>query len=376
MIVRAHLSVVVALLALALGGAACNSSDTQQPRDAGPAESAKPKSKLSQEMEAAAASSAAASAQGQGPPPNGVFAPGAADEAQPAGAPPKVTVIKAGDEPKIRLAVDVLEPGTKLVLVVDKQLIQGPLPTMDYTLEVVEDKKDDKDKGGKAKAGASAQPAPSAPAGGRPILLKVKKAELDSKQPGKLPEGAAKVIAKLSGSRITAVLTPAGSLAGVELRVPDEAKDVAPVATALVEALELFFSPMPSEPVGVGGSWIASDRTRINGMPLVRYRVTTLQKVEGDEVSLGVEVRLYATDPDSVPDGVPSGRGVQMLAFNSFGKAQYSRKRASLVPLAGETSVPLVMALGQGGQPIQRGQLKSQVEAEIHVVAEEPKEKK
>jgi len=219
--------------------------------------------------------------------PNGVFAPGAADEAQPAGAPPKVTVIKAGDEPKIRLAVDVLEPGTKLVLVVDKQLIQGPLPTMDYTLEVVEDKKDDKDKGGKAKAGASAQPAPSAPAGGRPILLKVKKAELDSKQPGKLPEGAAKVIAKLSGSRITAVLTPAGSLAGVELRVPDEAKDVAPVATALVEALELFFSPMPSEPVGVGGSWIASDRTRINAFAVTLEPKGGLPQPSGQMYLLG-----------------------------------------------------------------------------------------
>ncbi len=362
MIARSHLPLFAALAL-----AACNSSDSQAKKEAAPAESAKPKSKLSQQMEAAAAASATASSPQGGPPPNGVFAPGMADETQPPAAPPKVTVVKAGDDPKVKLSAEPPAPGSKFLVVVEQQTSQGVLPTMDYTLEVAGDKDDDKDKGKGAKPAASAEPA-GAGVPGKPIVFKIKKASLDEKQPGKIPDELAKLIPKLEGSRVGATVTAAGSLADVKLRVSDDGKRIAPIAATMTEALGMFFSPLPSEPVGSGASWIASDRTVLNGIPLVRYRVTTLQKLQGDDATLAVEVRLYAVSSEAVAPGVPDG--LETVGLSSLGNAVYARKVASPLPLDGQLKLPMIMVLGQGGQPVQGGQLQTKLAAEAHALAD------
>jgi hypothetical protein len=349
--------------------AACHDGEAQKDQPAKSAESAKPRSKLEQAVQAAADTSASALSQGQGPPPNGVFGPGQADQVQPPGAPLKVTVVTAGDDPKVTLGTELPAAGSKFVVVVDKQMAPGgSLPKMNYTVLVV--RPDAQDTAATPAAAASAKAAPSAdPALGRPIVFKIAKAELDREQPGRLPPDAAKLIAKLSGSKVTATVTAAGALTLVQAQVPNEAKDVAQVFFAMVEALELFFSPVPGESVGVGASWIVSDRTQLGGMPLIRYRVTKLNKVSADEVALAIEVRHYAVDGSSVPDGLPDG--VQTVGFNSFGKASYGRKRDNLLPLEGEVLLPVVMAFGQAGAPGPVAQLKTQLEARLKPIAAE-----
>ncbi len=335
-------------LALALvAAAACNSE--QPKKDAAPIESQKPRSKLDQAMQAAAAASAAPAASA-GPPPNGVFPPGRADQEQPPSAPPKVTLIKAGDDPKVTLAADMLAPGSEIVIVVDQTMQpRGTLPTMDWTLKVAGEKDGDT-KGAKPASSAAASAAPIMATGPHPIVFEVKRAALDEKQPGQLPEGADKVIAKLVGTKLTATLTAQGSLANVTLDVPKDARDVGHIAQAMGDALELMFPPLPVDPVGVGASWIAADRTRIGGMPLVRYRVTTLQKIDRDEAQLAVDLRHYAAGPDALPAGLPND-GVEMIGLESKGKSIFVRKVASLAPIDGETALQLRCVFGRGGQP-------------------------
>jgi hypothetical protein len=337
-----------------LAAAACNSE--QAKKDAAPVESAKPKSKLDQAMQAAAAASAnAAAAASAGPPPNGVFPPGRADQEQPPNAPPKITVMKTGNDPKVTLGAD-LAPGTEITVVVDKtKQPGGTMPTMDWTLKVVgADGKGD-DKAAKAAPSAAPSASPLMAQGPHPVVFEVKKVALDEKQPGQLPEGAAKILAKLVGSKVSATLTAQGSLADVKLDVPKDAREVAPIGQAMAEALELFFPPLPAEPVGAGASWIASDRTRFSGMPLVRYRVATVQKLGAEEVQLMVDLRHYATAPDALPPGMPEG--VDMIALESKGKAVYIRKLQSLAPTDGETALNLQVVFGRDGQAGQGAQM-------------------
>jgi hypothetical protein len=359
--------------ALFLTATHCKGNESQDKRDAGAAESAKPKSKLEQAVHAAASASAA-SAQGQGPPQNGVFAPGKADEEQPPGQPPKVTLVEAGADPKIKLTTDGLAPGSRFLLSVSEQTSQGPLPSLDYVLEVAapDDEKDKANQPAKAAptAQASATPAPKATVPGRPIAFKVRKAELGSEQPGKIPEELSKLITKIPGAKVSAVLTSSGSLADLTFDVPEAAKKGTPLVAAMTEALGYFFSPVPSDAVGVGASWIASDRAQMNGISLVRYRVTKIEKILGDKVVLQVTAKQYATGPDAVP----GPKGLQALLVSSPGKAAYARTADSLVPLEGEIEVPLQLVLGQNGQP--GAQLKLQLDAEVRPAPEEKKEKK
>ena len=340
-----------AALALVTLGTACDSADKKTKSDAPAASSAKPKSKLEQEIAAAGASSAGPSApdQGKGPPATGVFAAGLGDVEQPSGAPPKLTMVSVGSEPKLVLSSKGLAAGTRLAVSVNATAFQGPLPAMLYTLEVAGDD-------------APAKPdAKAAPDAGRTLVLNVKKAEIDPKWPGKLQEGAGKLLARLTGSKLTATLTPEGSLAELKVVASKDAKEIEYILEALAQSLGFVFLPVPKESVGTGASWLVADRTRIHGMELIRYRAATVQKLQGDDLVIGVDVRHYAPSAAALPEGLPAG--VETLRLESFGQATFARKASDSTPLVAKFGWPIDIVIGKGGQ--RAGKLHAEVQVEL-----------
>ncbi|MBM4376477.1 MAG: hypothetical protein FJ095_15455 [Deltaproteobacteria bacterium] len=352
---RLPLALTVAVASL---GTACDGGDKKSKSDATTADSAKPKTNLEKAIQGAAAASAAASSQGQGPPQNGVFAPGAADAEQAASAPPKLTMVRTGDGPKVTLERTPPQPGSKFVASVTATAFLGPLPGMIYELEVGGGKAD-----AKAKAAAKAD-ATSDDAGERRVVIKIKSAKLDPKWPGKLQEGGEKLLAKLAGGTISGVLGDDGGLRGPRLEVGKDATEVAPIAEPLLEMLDVLFVPLPAEPVSSGASWLVADRARLGGIDVVRYRAATLQKLEGDVVVLGVDVRHYAASSASVPEGLPSG--VEALRLESFAQATLTRRLADSTSLGAKLSLPVDLVIGKGGNPA--GQLRSELRAVLEPV--------
>lgn len=339
---RLSLALVVALASLGLG---CDGADKKTKSEAAPADSAKPKTKLEKALEAAAAASATASAQGQGPPANGVFAPGAADAEQAASAPPKLTMVKTGDGPKVTLAPAGLPSGARFGVNVTATAFRGPLPAMVYALQVADDK-------AKAEGGAPAE---------RPFVIKVKKASVDPKWPGKLQEGGEKLVAKLTGATVSGVIAANGGLRQLKLEVPKDAAEIAPIAEPLVETLDFLFVPVPAEPIAAGTSWLVADRARVAGIDVVRYRAATFQKLDGEVATLSIDVRHYAASGASVPEGLPPG--VEALRAESFGQATLARSLGDATPAAAKLSYPFDLVVGKGGTPA--GQLRAEVRAEI-----------
>jgi hypothetical protein len=349
---RLSLALTVALASL---GIACDGGDKKSKSEATSADSAKPKTNLEKAIQGAAAASAAASSQGQGPPPNGVFAPGAADAEQPASAPPKLTMVRSGDGPKVTLERTPPTPGSSFLVTVTATAFRGPLPGMIYELEVGGGKSD-------AKAKAAAKTDESSE---RRVLIKIKNVKVDPKWPGKLQEGGEKLIAKLAGGTISGVLGEDGGLRGPRIEVGKDATEIAPIAEPLLETLELLFVPLPVEPVAAGASWLVADRARLGGIDAVRYRAATLQKVEGDVVVLGVDVRHYAASAASVPEGLPAG--VEALRLESFAQATLTRRLADSTSLGAKLSLPVDLVVGKGGNPA--GQLRSELRAELQPIA-------
>jgi hypothetical protein len=347
---KLHLVTALAVLAL---GTACD-GEKKAKSDAPAAESAKPKTKLEKALEAAAAASATPSAERQGPPQTGVFTKAASDAEQPAGAPAKLTMVKQGDGPKVALAASGLAAGTQLTLNVAANVFQGPLPGMVYVVEVAGD-----DAKAKAKEDGDAEASPVA--GGRMLTLKVKKAEVDPKWPGKLQDGGEKVLAKLAGSKLVTTLDARGGFTDVKVEVGKDVKGAAYIVEAMAQALAFVFVPLPSEPVAEGASWLVSDRTRIAGLELVRYRAVTLQKVVGDDVVLGIDVRHYGPSPEVVPEGLPAG--AEMMGVESFGQATVTRKIGDVTPLGAKLGYPIDVIIGKGGQPA--GKFRADVKAEL-----------
>ncbi len=360
----------IGLVACAL--TACDGGDAKK-KDAAAsataaADGAQPKSRLTQAIASAAANDkpGAGATAGEGPPPAGVFGPGEADLAHGPLAPPKVTLLGAGAEPRVTFASRLEGEGPHTIVVVSSKSTPGkPGPPMEFTVEL----QFPKDRDAKVLVPATEPMPTSAPTalpehvatGPRPIGFKVRKVGIAID--GALPKDVLKEIEKLVGTKISATLTDAGSLTEPKIDIPADGRALAAMAEALYEALDLFFSPMPREPIGVGASWMASDRARQSGVPVVRYRVTTLAKLEAGQAHLSVDVRQYAADATTVPKGAPDG--AQNMAFESFGKATYARSPSSLTPTAGELGVPVALQLANPSAPGRAGILKTELTAQV-----------
>lgn len=290
--------------------------------------------KLAAAVKSAAVAEAPAAVE-DGPPPNGVFAPGAADKAHAPGAPVDITVIAKGGEPRqeLRPQLDMAKGGTMKV-VMSRAIPGGMLPPVVFTLAV---------KTGDIEEGAEPD--------SRPISFTVKSAKPGELEPGqKNAPDIDKMLETLVGTKIETSVSKRGELGQEKLVVGEKVKSPMDLfAAGLSDVLGLFFSPMPAEPVGVGASWIAHDRTQYAGMNVVRYRVTKLEKKEGDQMAFSVDVRMYAIDDKQQPD-IAQGEAV-LMAFQATGKGAYTVAGDSLLPTSGQLQVPVVAQLASPQQP-------------------------
>src|SRR5829696_7643401 len=125
------LPIVGAAFVVSLAFAACNKSEETKSSDDGDAGADEKKVALDPELaQAMAAASVGAPARGQpqadgGPPPNGMFAPGAADKEAAKGSAPRVVLGSEGSDPKVSLSPARPDPGKKLSGKVQVSVQQG-----------------------------------------------------------------------------------------------------------------------------------------------------------------------------------------------------------------------------------------------------------
>ncbi len=343
-------------MALHVGAMGCDDASKTAVRDAGTADAQPNEAVMDKNIvnavQSARAQSSGTAAVVDGPPANGVFEPGKADLAHPPGAPIKVTLYEKGSEPRVlvRPKLDLDKPQI-ITVTVTNRMGQQVRPNVDYTLSVAV-------KSPKADKGEDDKPAePPADAGAaasveRTISFTLKKVVPSRQQPGQLPPSLEKAIAQLEGSRITAKLAVDGSIRDEQVKLADKADPaLGELVSPLIEVLGLFFSPWPDEPVGEGGYWIATDRTTLSGMSVVRYRITKVEKLEGNQAAFSLDLRLWAAGPGSVPLGTPPA--FKTLSFNAVGKAAWVRNVGELLPIAGQIKAPITVQLSNPEQPQQ-----------------------
>ncbi|RYE83521.1 MAG: hypothetical protein EOO75_19225, partial [Myxococcales bacterium] len=202
-----------------------------------------------------------AQAQADGPPASGVFAPGAADKVMARGAPVKVELVSDGAEPRVALVSSAASwKGGATVGVAVRLGQRNALPTLDLSVALGPDKKKD-DKGA---AGAPAAPA------GLVLLGDVTAVKLGAEQPGRLPDGTQKEVAKLKGSQLRWVSDDQGVAREPSSVVSKEGQaDLQRSLDAAAEAMFYASVPPPPKPVGVGASWIAGSRQVLGNVEVI-----------------------------------------------------------------------------------------------------------
>ncbi|MBI4701695.1 MAG: hypothetical protein HY744_11150 [Deltaproteobacteria bacterium] len=333
---------VAVALALGVGAWGCEEKKEQGPAaDAGPpaAETVSPVlgGRLAAAVKSAAAKPAG-SAEETGPPPDGVFGPGQADKVHASGAPLKIELFAPGGEPRVglRVAAGTAVP-ERVELTVSMRAGTQMLPTLEYVLGLQLEQPE-----GQADGGAAG-----------PLLLAVKvaKVSLAASQPGRIPPGLERDVAKIKGTSMRLALQPDGSTGRADVKLgkgTDEGLRQAPVAAA--EALGTLRVVAPAEPVGQGAYWMVTDRTAVAGVPVLRYRVYRVQAVAGDELSGSLEVRQYAAKAEL--EGEQS-EGLAVGAFDSQGKGSWTQPAGAAVVSRGEVQLQTRMQLTSARQPQQ-----------------------
>ena len=330
MMIRALIALAVSLSTF--GCAETTSTHGEDaPKHAGPNQAVMDKD-IANAVQSAQATPTQPGAGQPGPPPSGVFAPGEADKVVPAGMPVKIDLIDGGSGAKMVLTPSLdLPKGGTLRVSIARSIPGGALPTTVFELSV-------------KTPGADAEDAEGS------IVFVVDKVTVDTGQQGAPPADVAKMLASLKGTKVAAKLSQDGSVSGEKLEL---AKGVKPpldqFVVGLVDVLGLFFSPFPSEPVGVGAYWIAADRTKYAGMDLARYRVTKVEKMVGDELVLSSDVRMYAADANQMP-AIAQGEAM-LVGFATSGKGALAMRRGTLLPITAELKLPVLMKLASPQQP-------------------------
>lgn len=283
---------------------------------------AEKKSASDAKLEAAMAAASAAAGQGkkaaaqEGPPPNGIFDPGAADKVMPLGAEPKVEMASDGAEPRVALLSSAASWKGSSVITTGVRL--GPrnaLPSIEFTAALGPEKKDKKD----AKDAKDAPPPNALLA----LLGDVTAAKLSADQPGKLPEGLNKEIAKLKGSQLRWKSSDLGVAREPSAVISKEAPaDLQRSLDAAAEAMFYLSVPPPPKPVGVGAAWIAGSRQVISGIEVVSYRLYKVKSVSPEGVQLTLESHEFSVRDTLDMPGLPKGATLGQFEATTQGEIE------------------------------------------------------
>ncbi|MGD0527731.1 MAG: hypothetical protein ABSE49_21540 [Polyangiaceae bacterium] len=300
--------------------------------------------KLEKAMKAAASASAE---EASGPPPTGIFEAGIADKRHPKGVPTKVDMVSEGSDPKVSLAVggeggaDAAHASSYGPAVLELAMSLGPrvaMPTVDFGMVMGPGKKDE---------------------GGTDWLVaSVVKTSPAKQQLAQLPPGLDKDIATLQGSELRVKVTADGRESDVVTALSKGAKaELTRIAQSAAEGLVFATVPLPPKPCGVGGQWISETRMPLSGVDVIAYRAYRVKSIDGDRVSLSLDVKAYAATRDVNMEGVPKGGTFEQFEAQSQGELELVRGESFARKADVQQRVVMIFS-GPGGiqPPQQQGQ--------------------
>jgi hypothetical protein len=327
------------ILTFALSALGCNKSEpSPESKTKADAEPAAKQPALDPDLaEAVAQASAAPAASGApvgaegGPPPDGVFAPGAADKELLRGALPKITLGSEGSEPRVLLgpkSPQKLSGTIQIATQSDPRM--GAIPIL-LSLQFDPKKPD----------AAAADTAPVS----LPVTVRITGAKIDAPS---VPKEIDVAVGKLKGSKVEYSVLPSGAGAGFRFDVPkDASEEVIDVARSLSDALSLLTLPYPDKPLGAGGFFMVTSREDFLGNDLVSYRLVKVKQLEGNVATLEVNTKRYAASRTFSFPGLPAEIPKNLAEFQANSEGTVELPIGALLPTQGQVTSLLAAALGE-----------------------------
>jgi hypothetical protein len=355
MALRVHgaLAAATAALGLCLFSIGCDDAKKPPPpvdaglpdADTGPIVGGRLGQALASAAQAPAAPPPNSNAGAGGPPESGIFEAAAATAAHAPGAPPKLEIFGEGTEPRASLTYALPAGGErKTSILLSTRVLQQALPPITIELVIKPEKAKGDDK--KKADDKSAAPASSL------VVAKVGNAR---GMQGDLTDDLKK---KMKDVVIRYRITPNGILSDLATELPkDPGPAIELITGALADAISAMIAPVPDKPMGAGGYWMVTDRTRSSGVDVVRYRVVKVEKTDGKTATLSIEARQYAANPSfSLP--IIKEQGLSLERYESQGKGEIDLGGDPFLPARGQIAL-LAQSLIKGQRMVLQTETKA-----------------
>ena len=271
-------------------------------------------------------------------PASGVLPAGAADAVLRPGSPPIVRLLEGGAEPRTDLSYAFVKGAAqKMAMGMDMAVgiktkagsaPQMPMPRMTMTFDTVPA---DKNASGEFRidsrlVGVSVDP--------------------NGAQQEQMARALRPAIEAMKGLGMAYWVTPKGHVHDVKLDIPASVPAAAQqIMSGMSQSFESMVTPLPQEPVGVGGRWQVVSRLNSGGADILQSAIYTLRSAERARAGLDVTIVQLAASDTIRTAQMPAGMSAKVKSWSSGGSGNTQVDLKSAAPEGGTMTLKTAMEI-------------------------------
>lgn len=125
----------------------------------------------------------------------------------------------------------------------------------------------------------------------------------------------------LEGVKIQELLSSRGEVRGVEVvELPAQNPGIYQLLENLQDGLSNAVLPLPEGPIGKGGRWTATQKTRASGMQISQTTQFTLREIKGDRLLVDIVFEQLGAPSKLEAAGLPPGASIELVSLKGEGK--------------------------------------------------------
>lgn len=153
-------------------------------------------------------------------------------------------------------------------------------------------------------------------------------------------------VGQLEGIGMNYFVDDKGRIRDVKVTLPDSLPAMAgQMMSGMTQSVESMTSSLPKEAIGIGAQWEVFSRIVANGADILQIITYTLEKREGDVLSLDAAVRQFAAKESVKPPGLPPGATARILSYECHGNGKPVFDLTDVAPKGGSLSIDSAMTI-------------------------------
>jgi len=153
-------------------------------------------------------------------------------------------------------------------------------------------------------------------------------------------------LGQLEGIGVNYFVDEKGRIRDVKVTIPESLPAMAgQMMSGMTQSVESMISPLPTEAIGVGAKWEVLARLMANGADILQVSTYTLEKRDGNVLSLDSVVKQFAAKDVVNPPGMPPGASARLLSYKSVGGGKPVFEMSDIAPKSGSMTLNSSMAI-------------------------------